>query len=365
MRLHRTRIFLSAVALLSGGALAHADDKVVNVFNWSDYVGEGVLDDFTKETGIKVVYDVYDSMEVLETKMLAGGAGYDIVVPTDRNLARMIKAGVFQKLDKSKIPNISHISPFVTDKLQAYDPGNVYAVNYMWGTTGLGYNVDKIKKAMPDAPLDSWAMVFDPKIIAKFKDCGVNFLDSPDDMFPAALAYLGLKPDSKDAADIEKAGELLAKVAPFVQKFHSSEYINGLANGDICLAVGFSGDVLQARSRADEAKNGVVIGYSIPKEGALVWFDSFAIPKDAPHPDAAHAFIDFMERPEIAARNSNYVSYANGNKDSVPLLDEAIAKDPSIYPPQEILDKLFTTTPNDPKIQRTVTRTWTKVKTGG
>jgi putrescine transport system substrate-binding protein len=365
MRLLPARLILPMVALIGLTASATAEDKVVNVYNWSDYVGEGVLDDFTKATGIKVVYDVYDSMEVLETKMLAGGSGYDLVVPTDRNLARLMKAGVFQPLDKSKIPNLSHMWSFVTDKLQAYDPGNKYAVNYMWGTDGIGYNVDKIKKIMPDAPLDSWAMVFDPKIISKFKDCGVNVLDSPDDMFPAALAYLGLNPDSKDPADIQKAGDLLSSVAPYIQKFHSSEYINGLANGDICLAVGYSGDILQARNRAAEAKNGVEIGYSIPKEGALVWFDSFAIPKDAPHPEAAHAFINFMETPEIAARNSNFVAYANGNKDSQPLLDEAIAKDPSIYPPEEILKKLFTTTPNDSKIQRIVTRTWTKVKSGG
>jgi len=353
---------LAVLGGLAGPALA--EDKVVNVYNWSDYIADGVVDDFTKATGTKVVYDVYDSMEVLETKMLAGGSNYDLVVPTDRNLARMIKAGVFQKLDKSKIPNLSHMWSFVTDHLKSYDPDNQYAVNYMWGTDGIGYNIDKIKAIMPDAPLDSWAMIFDPKVVSKFKDCGVELLDSPDDILPAALAYLGLKPDSKDPADIQKAGDLVASIAPYIQKFHSSEYINDLANGDICMAVGYSGDVLQARSRAEDAKNNVNIGYSIPKEGALIWFDSFAIPKDAPHPEAAYAFINFMEQPEIAARNSNYVSYANGNKDSQPLLDPAIAKDPSIYPPQEVLDKLFTTTPNDPATQRIVTRVWTKVKSG-
>ncbi len=359
-----------ARTLLAGAALtllplaATAQDKVVNVYNWSDYVGEGVLDDFTAKTGIKVVYDVYDSNEVVETKMLAGGSGYDIVVPSATNFARMIQAGVFQKLDKSKIPNLVHMWKPIMDRLATYDPGNQYAVNYMWGTTGIGYNVDKIKERMPDAPVNSWAMIFDPDIASKFKDCGIQVLDSPDDMLPSALAYLGLNPDSKDPADIEKAGNLIAAVRPNIQKFHSSEYINALANGDICLAVGYSGDVLQARDRADEVENGVTVAYSIPKEGALMWFDSFGIPADAPHPDEALAFINYMQDPEVAAANSNYVYYANGNKDSQQYLNEDVIGDPAIYPDEATMDKLFTTTPNDPKTQRVITRTWTKVKSG-
>ncbi len=366
MRFPVNILLLSATALIGLGATAaSAEDKVVNVYNWSDYIGEGVLDDFTKQTGIKVVYDVYDSNEVVETKMLAGGSGYDIVVPSATNFARMIKAGVFQKIDKSKIPNLKHMWKQITDRLATYDPGNQYAVNYMWGTTGIGYNEDMIAKRMPDAPVNSWDMIFKPEIVSKFKDCGIQLLDSPDDLIPAALNYLGINPDSKDPADIEKAGELLSTIAPYVQKFHSSEYINALANGDICLAVGYSGDVLQARDRADEADNGVHIAYVIPKEGALAWFDSFGIPADAPHPDAAHAFINFMEDPHIAARNSNYVYYANGNKDSQQYLNDDVINDPAIYPDEATLDKLYTTTPNDPKVQRVVTRTWTKVKTGG
>jgi putrescine transport system substrate-binding protein len=347
---------------LAGPALA--EDKVVNVYNWSDYVGEGVLDDFTKATGIKVVYDVYDSMEVLETKILAGGSGYDVIVPTDRNLARLIQAGVIAKLDKSKIPNLSHQWDAIAKQLTVYDPGNEHATDYMWGTTGIGYNIDKVKAVDPDAPADSWALIFDPKIAAKFKDCGIYFLDSPDDMLPAALAYLGLNPNSKDEADLQKAGDLLAAITPYVQKFNSSEYINALANGDICIAVGYSGDVLQARDRAEEAKNNVEIGYSIPKEGALIWFDSFAIPADAPHKDEAAAFINFMLDPKIAARNSDYVAYANGSKDAQPLMDKDILEDPSVYPKAETFAKLFTTTPNDPKVQRVVTRLWTKIKSG-
>jgi len=354
----------AAAALVALPLSATAQDKVVNVYNWSDYVGDGVLDDFTTATGIKVVYDVYDSMEMMETKLLAGGSGYDIIVPTDRNLARLIQASVVQTLDKSKIPNLQYQWDKITKRLETYDPGTEHAANYMWGTTGIGYNVDKIKERMPDAPLDSWAMIFDPAVISRFADCGVQVLDSADDMLPAALNYLGLPPDSKESADLQKAGDLLKSVRAHIQKFHSSEYINALANGDICLAVGYSGDVLQARDRASEANNGVTVAYSIPKEGALMWLDSFAIPADAPHVDNALTFINFMLDPKIAARNSNYVYYANGNKGSQELLSEDVIGDPAIYPAEATMDKLYTTTPNDPRTQREVTRIWTEVKTG-
>jgi putrescine transport system substrate-binding protein len=354
---------LAAVLFLFPAA-ASAQDKVVNVYNWSDYIGEGVLDDFTKETGIKVVYDVYDSNEMLETKLLAGGSGYDIIVPSDRNLARMIQAGVVQKLDKSKVPNLANVWPAIAERLSTYDPGNEYAVNYMWGTTAIGYNVDKIKERMPDAPVDSWDMIFKPEVIAKFADCGVQVLDSPDDLIPSALNYLGLDPNSKNPEDLQKAGDLLKSVRPSIQKFHSSEYINALANGDICMAVGYSGDILQARDRAAEAGNGVNIVYSIPKEGALIWLDAMTIPADAPHVEEAHAFINFMNKPEIAARNSNYVFYANGNLASQLMLDEAVKSDTGIYPDEATFAKLFATTAGSVREQRELTRIWTEVKTG-
>jgi putrescine transport system substrate-binding protein len=361
-KLARTVLPLILAAIATSAA---AEDKVVNVYNWSDYVGEDVLDKFTEKTGIKVVYDVYDSMETLEAKLYAGSSGYDVVVPTDRNMERMIQAGILQPLDKSKIPNDSHQWKLIADRLATYDPGNKYAENYMWGTTGIGYNVDKIKAAMPDAPVDSWAMIFDPKVISKFKDCGVHLLDSPDDLFPAALNYLGLDPNSKKEEDLQKAADLVKSIAPNVQKFHSSEYINALANGDICLAVGYSGDVLQARDRASEADNGVNVEYSIPKEGALMWFDSMVVLKDAPHPEEALAFINYMLDPEVAAANSNYVYYANGNKDSQQFVDPEVLDDPAIYPPEATIEKLFTTTTNDQATQRIVTRLWSAVKTGG
>jgi putrescine transport system substrate-binding protein len=358
-----TCLFVAAV--MGGTVVATAQEQVVNVYNWSDYIDPDVLTAFTAETGIKVVYDVYDNNEIVETKLLAGGSGYDIAVPSAANVARLIEAGTLQKVDKSKLPNLVHMWPLIAERMTKYDPGNEYAVNYMWGTTGLGYNVDKIAERMPDAPVDSWDMVFDPDVLSKFADCGVYFLDTPEEMFPPALKYLGFNPDSKDPAEIEKAGDLLLTVRPFVQKFNSSEYINALANGDICLAVGYSGDVLQARDRAVEADAGVDVAYSIPKEGARMWFDSFVMPADAPHPDTALAFIDYMLRPEVAAANSNYVYYANGNIDSQPLLEEDVIGDPAIYPDQETLDLLYTITAYEPKIQRVVTRTWTKVKSGG
>ena len=363
--LNATRGTLAAAVFVGFGAAgAVAQDQVFNVYNWSDYIDESVLEEFTKETGIKVVYDVYDNNDIVETKLLAGGSGYDIVVPTDSNMARQIKAGTLMKLDKSKLPNLVHMWPFIMDKLAAYDPGNEYAVDYMWGTTGLGINVDKVKERLGDVPLNTWDLLFKPEYAAKLADCGIHVLDAPEDVLQSTLAWLGLDPNTRDPADFEKAGEALKAVRPYIQKFHSSEYINGLANGDICLALGFSGDILQARDRAAEAENGVTVEYEIPKEGALMWFDSFVVPADAPHPDAAHAFINFMMKPDVAAKNSNYVYYANGNKDSQPLLAEDVIGDPAIYPDEETLGRLFTSSTYDPKSQRLITRMWTSLKAG-
>lgn len=359
------RAALGAIASLAVSAGAAAQERSVNVYNWSDYVDPDVLTEFTQETGIRVVYDVYDNNDIVETKLMAGGSGYDIVVPTDSNVARQIQAGTLQPLDKSLIPNLQHMWSEIMQRMATYDPGNAYAVPYMWGTTGIGYNAAKIAERMPDAPVNSWDLVFKPEVAAKFADCGIQMLDAPEDITQAALNYLGLNPDSKDPADIARAGELLKSVRPYIQKFHSSEYINGLANGDICLAVGYSGDILQARDRAAEANNGVEVKYVIPKEGALIWIDSMVIPKDAPHPAEAHAFIDFMNRPEIAARNSDYVAYANANKDSQPLLDEEVRNDPAIYPDEATLGRLYTTTPYTQQVQRVLTRMWTDLKAGG
>ncbi|WP_020187851.1 polyamine ABC transporter substrate-binding protein [Methylopila sp. 73B] len=363
-RLARSLIAACGFALaLTGQALAQA--KEVRIYNWSDYIDEQILKDFEAETGIKVVYDVFDSNEILETKLLAGKTGYDVVVPTATFLSRQIKAGVFQKLDKSKVPNISNAWPEIYQRIAKYDPDNAYSINYMWGTTGIGYNVDKVKKAFPNAPTDSWKLVYDPENLKKLKGCGVMFLDSPEDLLPSVMTYLGLPPDWSDVKNVEKAAEHLSKLKPYITKFHSSEYINSLANGNICVAVGYSGDIFQAKSRAEEAKKNVNVEYSLPKEGAQLWFDQMAIPADAPHVEEAHAFLNYILKPEVAAKASNFVSYANGNLKSQEFLDEAVKTNPAIYPTPEVFARLYTVpTIEDSKTQRSLTRAWTKAKSG-
>jgi putrescine transport system substrate-binding protein len=342
-----------------------AQERTVNFYNWSNYMAPDVLEDFTKETGIKVIYDTFDANETLETRLLAGKSGYDVVVPTAYFLQRQITANVFQKLDKAKLPNLANAWPVVTKRLAVYDPGNTYAANYMWGTTGIGYNVKEVQRILgPDAKIDSWDIVFKPENLAKFKDCGVHMLDSADDIFPAALSYLGIDPNSTKQADLEKAADLVIKIRPYVRKFHSSEYLNGLATGEICFVVGWSGDILQARSRAAEAKNGVEIGYTIPKEGAQMFFDNLAIPADAKNVSEAYALINYLYRPEIAAKNTDFLSYANGNLTSQKLIDPKILSDKNIYPDDATLKKLFVITARDPAIQRVINRLWTRVKTG-
>ena len=346
-----------------------AKERVVNVYNWSDYIESSVLEAFKRETGIKVRYDTFDSNDTLETKLLAGNSGYDIVVPTAYFLERQIKAGVFQKLDKSKLPNLVNVWPAIAQRLAAYDPGNAYAVNYMWGTTGIGYNVKKARDILGanagiDTAMASWDMVFKPENISKFKDCGVYMLDSSDDIMPAALHYLGLDPNTTSGADLDKAAALITKVRPFVRKFHSSEYLDGLANGRICLVVGWSGDIKQAQKRAAEAKSGIEIAYAIPKGGAQMWFDNIAIPRDAKNVAEAHEFINYLLRPEVAAKNTNYLSYANGNLASQKLVDPAILNDRTVYPDEQTMKQLYTITAHDQKTQRLMNRLWTKVKTG-
>ena len=339
--------------------------RVVNVYNWSDYIDPKVLEDFTKDTGIKVQYDTFDANETLETKLLAGKSGYDVVVPTAYFLERQIKAGVFQKLDKTKLKNLDNVWPDIANKLAVYDPGNQFAVNYMWGTTGIGYNVKAMRERLgPNGKIDSWDIVFKPENLAKFKDCGVHMLDSADDIMPAALHYLGLNPNSTNASELDKASDLLMKIRSSVRKFHSSEYLNALAGGEICLVVGWSGDIKQAQKRAAEAKNGVEIGYSIPKEGAQMFFDNLAIPKDASHVVEAHAFVDYLLRPDVAAKNSNLVAYANGNLASQQLIDKSVFDDKSVYPDAATMSRLYTVSARDQKSQRLLNRLWTKIKTG-
>ena len=352
---------LTAVAALA--TAAGADE--VRVYNWSDYIDEDLLAKFEEETGLDLVYDVFDSNELLETKMLAGGSGYDVVVPTGTFLQRQIIAGAFQPLDKSKLPNIDNMWDVIESRTAQYDPGNEYSINYMWGTTGIGVNVGKVKEILgEDAPLSSMELILNPENMEKLAECGVHFLDAPTEMIPMTLKYIGEDPDSHDPEVIAKTEEVLLAVQPYIQKFHSSEYINALANGDICVAVGWSGDILQARDRAAEADNGVEIAYNAFAEGSQMWFDQMAIPVDAPNPEGAHAFLNFIMDAENMAAASNYVYYANGNKASQEFLVEDVIGDTAIYPDEATLENLYTVSPYDPKVQRVVTRLWTKIKSG-
>jgi putrescine transport system substrate-binding protein len=356
-----------ALAFALAAAAASADEaKRLNIYNWSDYIAEETVPRFEKETGIAVNYDVYDSNEVLEAKLLAGRSGYDLVVPSaSPYLARQVAAGVYRPLDKAKLANWGNLDPQILAAAATADPGNRYGVPYLWGTTGIGYNPAKVKAALGDAaPLDSDHLLFDPANAKKLAGCGISLLDSAQEIVPAALAYLGVDPLSRDPKDLERAAAAVSAIRPSVRKFHSSQYINDLANGDLCVAFGYSGDVLQARNRAREAKNGVDIAYMIPKEGAMIWIDMMAIPKDAPHPDAALRFIDYVLRPETIAAISNTVAYANPNTRATALVDAGLRDDPGIYPSEAVRARLFFDKPVTPQYERLRTRTWTRVKTG-
>ena len=358
----KTVLLASTAIAFSTAAYAEGE---LNIYNWSDYIAEDTIEKFEEETGIKVTYDVFDSNEVLEAKLLAGSSGYDLVVPSASFMARQIQAGVFQKLDKSKLPNIKNMDGTIMDNVAEFDPGNEHAIVYMWGTTGIGYNEEKVKERLGDAaPTDSWALVFDEANISKLADCGVSMLDAPTEIIPAAMNYLGLDPKSKNPEDFKKASDLLLKVKPHVRYFHSSQYINDLANGDVCVSVGWSGDIFQARDRADEAENGNTIVYTIPQEGALSWFDMMAIPSDAKNAQNAHKFLDFLMRPQITADITNYVWYASANEPALELIEQEILDDPGIFPPSEVKAKLWVSPVYDAKADRVINREWTRVKTG-
>ena len=341
------------------------EEKVLNVYNWSDYIAEDTLANFEKETGIKVTYDVFDANEILETKLVTGNTGYDLVVPSLTFMSRQVQAGVFQPLDRSKLTNYGNLDTKLMATIAVNDPGNTYSVPYLWGTTGIGYNVAKVKEILgDDAPVDSWALVYEPENLKKLSKCGVAFLDTPSEMIPPVLDYLGEEPNSFDEAVIQKAVDRLAQLRPHITYFHSSQYINDLANGDICVAVGWSGDVLQARDRAEEAAKGVEIKYVIPKEGAPMWFDMMAIPKDAKHPDNAHKFINYLMRPEVMAGISNYVSYPSGVAASLPFVDEEVRSDTSVYPTEEMMKTLYALAVLPAEVDRVFNRHWTTLKTG-
>jgi putrescine transport system substrate-binding protein len=339
-------------------------EKVVNVYNWSDYIEPEVLKEFEKETGVKVNYEVMDSNELLETKLVAGRTGYDVVVPSASFLARQIKAGIYQKLDRSKLPNLKNLDVDITKRLEVFDPGNEYAVNYMWGTSGVAYNEEAINAALPNAPVDSFAMFWDPKVISKFAKCGVSVLDAPSEVVGTVLIYLGKDPNSEAPEDLAAAEKVLMAVRPYIRTINSAPYIEQLAGGEICLALGWSGDVLQAKSRAEEAKKPFTIKYNIPKEGAVMFFDNMAVPADASHVKNAHLFIDYMLRADVAAKNSNFISFANSNAASWPQVNADIKNNPGIFPTPEMMPKLVPDLPESAEFTRSLTRTWTRFRTG-
>jgi putrescine transport system substrate-binding protein len=355
-----------AAAPAAGVAAApQEEEKVLNVYNWSDYIAPDTIKKFQDETGIKVTYDVMDSNETLETKVLAGDTGYDIVVPSSSFLGNQIKAGAYRELDRAQLPNWKNLDPGLMAKLTDVDPGNAHAIPYLWGTTGIGYNEDKIKEIFGSTDVvNSWDLVFKAENLAKLKGCGVTFLDAASEIIPTTLHAMGEDPNSFDPAVIDKAAAKLEEIRPSITNFHSSEYIEALASGNVCLVVGWSGDIIQAKARAEEANNGVKIGYSIPKEGTAMWFDMMAIPKTAKHPGNAHKFLDFLMRPDVIAEISNYVSYPNANSASTALVDKAVTDDPMISPTRETIDtKLFGLAVLPAEVKKKYNDVWTELKT--
>ncbi len=359
-------VFAAALAACGGHGGAGGGDaaKVLNLYIWSDYLAPDTLSNFEKATGIKVRVSYFDTNETLETKLLAGGSGFDVVVPTSSYFQRQIAAGVYMRLDKSKLPNLKNMDPDLMARVRSFDPGNAHGVIYMWGTNGIGYNAKMIDALMPNAPLDSWRLVFDPAVASKLAKCGISVLDSPAETLRGVLSYLGRDPNSQDPADLAAAAAVLMKVRPYIRNINSSEYIQGLANGAVCVAVGYNGDVMQARDRAREAKNGIDVGYVVPKEGSILWFDMLAIPKDAPHPDSAYAFINYMMEPRVIAEVSNYKRYANANAAAQAFVLPDVKSDPGIYPTPAQARSLALQLADTPQHTRDMTRMWERFKTG-
>jgi putrescine transport system substrate-binding protein len=348
-----------------GPGAAAGTDKVLNLYIWSDYLAPNTLANFEKETGIKVHVSYYDSNETLETRLLAGSSGFDVVLPTASFFARQIKAGVYLTLDKSKLPNLKNMDQAMMARVaEADDPGNAHGVIYMWGTNGIGFNAKMIDALLPGAPLDSWRLVFDPAVVSKIAKCGISVLDSPAEMIRAVYSYLGKDPNSQKPEDLAAADQVLTRIRPYIRNINSSEYIDALANGDLCVAVGYNGDVLQARDRARDANKGIEVGYSIPIEGTILWFDNLAIPKDAPDPDSAYAFINYIMTPQVIADVSNFKRYANANAAAQVLVLPEVRSDPGIYPSAEQMKTLVLQGLDSPDQTRAITRLWQKFKTG-
>lgn len=358
------KLALSLAGFICTSLQAEDNHPTLHIYNWSDYISPSAIEEFEKRTGIDVIYDVYDSQQVAETKVLVGHSGYDLVVSSGSFLQRQIQAGAYQPLDKSRLKNYNNLDPKILDIVDAFDPGNKYAIPYMWGTTGIGYNVDKAQQILGKSPLNSWSILFDADKVKKFKDCGVAIVDAPSEVYSAMLKYLGKDPNSQDLNDLKLVEKHLKQIRPYIRYFHSSSYISDLANGDICLAMGWSGDVFMAANRASEANNGVHVDYVIPKEGAQGWADTFNITKDAKNVDEAYAFLDYIMEPKVIAGITNYLWYANANRKATPYIDKAILSHPGIYPNEQTYQNLFSDKSRTQKFERALTRMWTRLKAG-
>ena len=348
----------------SGGDAAGANAKVLNLFIWADYTAPDTIEKFEKQTGIKVNVAFYDSNEDLETKLLAGSSGYDVVVPSAAFFERQIKAGIYLPLDKSKLPNLPNLDPALMSRVAVNDPGNAHGVIYMWGTLGIGYNEKMIHELLPDAPMDSWRLVFDPAIASKVAKCGINIIDSPAEMMRVLYSYLGKDPNSQKPEDLAEIEKVLTGIRPYIRNISTADYIEALANGDLCIAIGYNGDLLQSRDRARDANKGIDIAYTTPTEGTILWIDNLAIPKDAPHPENAHRFINYIMSPQVAADITNFKRFANGNLASRPLVLPDVKADPGIYPTEQIMTRLHVQKADSPGQARLVTRVWQRFKTG-
>jgi putrescine transport system substrate-binding protein len=343
---------------------ATGEEKVVHVYNWVDYVGPTTLADFESRTGIRVVYDTYDANEILETKMLTGRSGYDVVFPSAVPLARQVAAGAIRKLDKSKLPNLGNMDPEIMERIALSDPGNAHAIGYMWGTAGLGYNPAMVEKALGTDRIDSWGAIFDPALASRLARCGIAMMDVPEDTLMVARIFLGLDANSQDAGDLAKAEEVLRRARPYIRYFNTSQLVSDLASGEICVAFSWNGYVIQARDRGAAAAPPVRIEYALPREGSFIWFDTVAIPADAPHPVNAHAFLDFLMEPQVIAKISNEIGYANANRASLPFLESRVRDDPAVYPPAAERRRLQPDTPEAQAYKREASRAWTRIKTG-
>lgn len=374
IRILSAALCLSASLLLSCGrpesgagntpSAASHDDKVLNLYIWADYLGPNTISSFEKQTGIKVHVSYFDTDETLETRMLTGNSGFDVVFPTAPYFQRQIRSGAYLLLDKSKLPNLLNLDPALMSRVTVNDPDNAHGVVYTWGTNGIGYNEKKVAAVLPDTVLDSWALVFDPSYASKLAKCGISVIDAPAPVVRHVLEYLGRNPAAPSPQDMEEVDRLLTKIRPYIRTIDSAGYIESLANGDICLAVGYNGDVVQARRRAIEAMNGNTIAYMVPKEGSDLWFSMVAIPKDAPHAANAHLFINYLMDPKVIANITNFIGYANANSAATPLLDPSIATDNIIFPTPKQQQRLFVQTDDSPEQTRAITRLWQKFKTG-